>query len=86
MRKKLENFAKKYGLFFLYYINFETNYTDITVHYHNYILDVVLAEYTRISIIHSYGEKGSEDYTYSDLKSAFKAFRKIMRENQDENE
>lgn len=81
MRKKLENFAKKYGLFFLYYINFETNYTNITVHYHNYILDVVLAEYTRISIIRSYGEKGFESYVYPDLKSAFKAFRRIMKEN-----
>lgn len=75
MKIKLENFAKKYGLVFMYYKDYPTGYEDMSVHYKSYILNINNIDYTKFSIFN-----GEYSKYYLDLKSAFKAFEKIMGE------
>lgn len=75
MKKKIENFSKKYGLVFMYYKDYSTGHEDMSVHYKDYILNVDIKDYATFSVF-----DGGDSKYYLDLKSAFKAFKKIMGE------
>lgn len=80
IRTRMENFAKRHSLVFIYYRDYaeDGKYEDINIHYKDYILGASIKNYARFSIFNGLT---CEREDYLDLTSAFKAMRKIIKEN-----